>query len=86
MEGSFKRKVWEAGNIGRGWEALNILPERFESLKAVQVRAIEEILDEFSRGVRCVVVDAPTGSGKTVIGECVRILLGVRGQYICHSK
>lgn len=51
--------------------------------------AIREILTAYEEGAECVVLDAPTGSGKTLIGEVVRRLLSERsGQttYICSSK
>lgn len=54
-------------------------------LYPVQVQAVEEICDGFSR-VPVVVLDGPTGSGKTVVGDHVRRRLGVRGLYVCSSK
>ena len=65
------------------------LPDWIQVLRPAQRTAIAEAAEAFERGVkpvRIVVVSAPTGSGKTVIGECVRRLLGVRGRYVCVDK
>lgn len=61
------------------------MPDKFTHLSQPQYEAILEILDKF-RTNKAVVLDAPTGSGKTVIAETVRQLLGFRGLYVCHSK
>lgn len=65
------------------------LPEKFHSLRDHQKIAVEEVLDAFGK-YRVVFLDAPTGSGKTLIGEVVRRELIARGEirkmsYICHS-
>ncbi len=70
------------------------LPGWFQGLRDHQRVAIREILTAYEEGAKCVVLDAPTGSGKTLIGETVRRLLrgvgGLGGQsvcsYICSSK
>ena len=65
------------------------LPEWFKGLRDHQRIAIREILTAFEEGAECVVLDAPTGSGKTLIGECVRRLLAkqyAQATYICSSK
>jgi ATP-dependent DNA helicase DinG len=49
-----------------------------------QVVAIKEIMAALDE-VDIVVLDAPTGSGKTMIAEAVRRLLKVSGIYCCHS-
>lgn len=61
------------------------LPDKFTHLSWMQYEAIQYIVDGF-RTNKVVVLDAPTGSGKTVIAEVVRQLLGYRGLYVCHSK
>lgn len=78
-----KREIWEKVNKYRGWEALNNLPSKFQSLELVQEKAIDEVMGS---SAPVVVLDAPPGSGKTVIGESVRLLSNCRGVYICHSK
>jgi ATP-dependent DNA helicase DinG len=64
---------------------LTVLPEWVETIRPNQVFAIQEILNAFSGGAQIVMLDAPTGSGKTLIGEMVRQNLGVRGLYLCSS-
>lgn len=64
---------------------LSSLPDWFEEYRPWQVTAVEEILDGFEHH-NVVVLDAPTGSGKTLIAETVRRLLHERGVYTCHTK
>lgn len=46
---------------------------------------MDEIVRAFDE-VDVVVLDAPTGSGKTLIGEAVRRIMRLKALYICHSK
>lgn len=64
------------------------LPDWFVGLRDHQRIAIREILCAYEEGAECVVLDAPCGSGKTLIGETVRRLLPDSRQttYICSSK
>lgn len=71
------------------------LPAWFIGLRDHQRIAVREILTAYEEGAECVVLDAPTGSGKTLIGETVRRLVnGVasscagnqQATYICSSK
>lgn len=64
------------------------LPDRFQTLRDHQRIAVREILCAYEEGAECVVLDAPTGSGKSLIGEVVRRLLPNNPQttYICSSK
>lgn len=63
------------------------LPSWFREFRPHQVTAIAEILDAYRSGVRVVVLDAPTGSGKTLVAEAVRQGLGnVNGLYVCTTK
>lgn len=71
---------------------LSDLPGWFDSFRDHQRIAIREILTAYEEGAECVVLDAPTGSGKTVVGEAVRRILHGTSQlhrgttYICSSK
>lgn len=62
-----------------------LMPQWFTALRPHQETAIDEALDAFRSGVRMVLIDAPTGSGKTVIGEVVRRRLQVPSLYVCHG-
>lgn len=64
---------------------LDDLPPWVTSFRPHQIRAIEEVVDAFSR-VPVVVLDAPTGSGKTLIAESVRRLLRSSALYVCSTK
>jgi ATP-dependent DNA helicase DinG len=66
---------------------LSSLPDKFVRFRPEQIRAVDEIRERFERGAKVVVLDAPTGSGKTLIGETVRRLAGNRsGVYVCSDK
>lgn len=64
---------------------MTVVPTWVESLREQQVYAIQNILEQFHAGSNIVMLDAPTGSGKTLIGEMVRRNLGCRGLYLCTS-
>lgn len=62
-------------------------PSWFTNFRPHQITAIEQIIEAFTRhdGPCVVWLDAPTGSGKTLIGEAIRRLLGARALYVCSS-
>lgn len=60
------------------------LPSWFTQYRPHQQDAISEVVDGF-RHNDIVVLDAPTGTGKTLIAESARQLLGVRGLYLCST-
>lgn len=62
------------------------LPAKFADFPDHQRVAITEIVEQFDNGAKVVVCDAPTGSGKTVIAEAVRLMLDVDAAFVCHSK
>lgn len=51
---------------------LDPFPEWVTGFRSWQVDAVREIVDGFRRGAKVMVLDAPTGAGKTLIGEAVR--------------
>ncbi len=62
-------------------------PDKFTAFRDHQATAITEIVDAFDAGVDVIIMDAPTGSGKSVLAEGVRRLLGVnKALYVCHTK
>jgi ATP-dependent DNA helicase DinG len=61
------------------------LPEWVSELRPHQWHAAREAVELFRSGKRVVWLDAPTGSGKTLIGELVRRLLDERALYVCSS-
>lgn len=65
---------------------LSSLPAKFQQLRAYQIPAIMNILEAFEDGIKVVVLDAPTGSGKTIIAETTRLMLETRGIYVAHNK
>lgn len=63
------------------------LPEWVQEIRDHQLYATEQIAKEFARGAKVVFLDAPTGTGKSLIGELVRRELRVeRGLYVCSTK
>lgn len=61
------------------------LPGWFQGFRDHQRDAIVEVIDAYRRGVDVVFLDGPTGSGKTLVGEAVRQLVGGQAMYVCHS-
>ncbi len=52
-----------------------------------QLDAVERVVKAYRAGAKVVMLDAPTGTGKTAIGELVRREMGVaRGLYVCTTK
>ena len=63
------------------------LPDRFaDGFRPNQWEAIDEIVDHFRNGTKVVFLGAPTGSGKTLIGETVRRVLDGSTVYACTTK
>ena len=67
------------------------LPDRFQSFRILpdgsspQWDAICDIVVAFESGAKVVLLEAPTGAGKTLIAETVRRLLETRGVFTCTS-
>lgn len=62
------------------------MPDWVKSYRPHQMVAVAEILDAFNRDVKVVMLDAPTGSGKTLIGEVVRRAMQDSSIYTCSTK
>lgn len=60
-------------------------PDKFQRLTDQQAETTLSIVEAYKAGADLVLLDAPTGTGKTVIAEAVRRLLGARGLYLCTS-
>lgn len=71
--------VWTAGG-DRPW------PAWVEGFRPHQWEAAQEAVEHYRAGLSVVMIDAPTGSGKTVIGEMVGRLLKANRIYVCHGK
>lgn len=65
---------------------LSDMPEWFRGYRGQQGDIIGDVVQSF-KSYNVVVLDAPTGTGKTVIGESVRRLVsnGQRAIYLCSS-
>lgn len=70
--------------VGRENPKLEAIPDWVVEWRPQQKDAVKRIVDAFGEH-DVVVLDAPTGSGKTLIAETVRRMLGVRGLYVCNS-
>ncbi len=62
------------------------LPDWVRALRPAQKDAVQEVVGAFEQGVKFVVLSAPTGSGKSLVGELVRRALGIRGRYVCVDR
>lgn len=62
-------------------------PPKFQQLRSHQWLAVQEIVSALrDPNIKAVFLDAPTGSGKTLIGECVRRLMNLPTVYLCTTK
>lgn len=61
-------------------------PDWVTEFRDHQVTAALEIVELFEAGKKVVWLDAPTGSGKSLIGEMVRRLMQTSGLYVCSTK
>lgn len=62
------------------------LPAKFHTIQDHQLQAVEEAMELYRDGCQVVFMDAPTGSGKTLIGELVRRALDTSALYVCTTK
>lgn len=65
---------------------LESLPDWVAGFRPHQVSAVAQVVGAFGRGVPVVVMEAPTGAGKTLIGETVRRMLETDAVYMCSTK
>lgn len=61
-------------------------PTWVETFREHQWVAAQEIVQAFADGADVVILEAPTGSGKTLIAEMVRRMMDARGLYVCSDK
>jgi Rad3-related DNA helicase len=66
--------------------SIHPLPSWAATPRPHQPPAIESAVEAFNAGTEVVFMDAPTGSGKTYIGELVRRELDVSALYVCTDK
>lgn len=62
------------------------LPDKFTEYRDNQWEAIVEIMEHLEDGRKVVMLSAPVGSGKTLIGETVRRLMAGKTVYNCTTK
>lgn len=65
---------------------LRDLPLWVSAFRPQQIDAVMQVLDAFDSGKQVVVLDAPTGTGKTLIAETVRKMMRAEAVYVCSSK
>jgi ATP-dependent DNA helicase DinG len=72
----------------RAWPGADVhpFPDFITEFRAEQVRAARRVLRAYERGVDVVLLDAPTGAGKTLIANMVWRGLGGAATYLATSK
>jgi Rad3-related DNA helicase len=63
----------------------HVLPEWATSLRPHQADAVERVLEGFARGHKVGILDAPTGTGKTLVADVVGQELGGDRLYVCSG-
>lgn len=61
------------------------LPSWAGTIRPQQVLAVQQVLEAFQSGEKVVILDAPTGTGKTLIADMVRQEISRRSVYLCSS-
>lgn len=61
------------------------LPTWVQEIRPLQTAAADQAVAAFNADTKVVMLDAPTGTGKTLIAEMVRQQLNVRGLYVCST-
>lgn len=62
------------------------LPEWVSEIRPHQWAAVMQVVEAFQNGAGLVFVDAPTGSGKTLIGDLIARVLAQPAVYLCTTK
>src|SRR5262245_39152043 len=62
------------------------LPDWVTEFREGQEEIIDDVHERFQQGAKVVFLQAPTGVGKSLIGECVRRLTAGPGIYTCTTK
>lgn len=62
------------------------LPQWVADFRSAQRDAVRSVVEAFEADADVVVLSAPTGSGKTLVGEVVRRALRTRGVYVCTDR
>lgn len=73
------------GDVTIGEHPFDTLPAWVTNFRDHQIQAVCEVIDAYRRGAQVVMLDGPTGSGKTLVGEMVRRVIGGQALYVCHS-
>jgi Rad3-related DNA helicase len=73
------------------WQQWVQLPDWAEDYRPHQIEAVEALLEGYNSGKRVMMLDAPTGAGKSLIGEVMRQLArhywnARHGLYVCTTK
>lgn len=64
---------------------MTVLPDGFTQLRPSQADALSQTVRHFQNGAEVVVVDAPTGVGKSLLAEMVRRELSTSAIYLCSN-
>lgn len=62
------------------------LPAWIKEFRPHQIDAAKQIMTHYAAGKSVVFLQAPTGTGKTIIGEMVGRLIGGKRLYVCNTK
>ena len=75
-------KIADLHDWTTGWP----MPDWVKGFRDNQWEAVEQIVDAFGRGKKYVMLDGPTGTGKTLVAETVRRVMDLKGLYLCTTR
>lgn len=84
MADDLKEMLFDPRHVGWGDPPL---PDWVRGFRPAQADAVRQVVEAFEGDAGVVVLSAPTGSGKTIVGELVRRALRSRlGTYVCTDR
>lgn len=76
----------QTGTVSSRPSDISSIPPKYHSWRPHQREAVEWVLEQWEKRTKCVVLDAPTGSGKSLIAIAAARLAGLKTLYLCSTR